>query len=88
MKHSLIQLASVVPFTYLEPFPIDTLPITDADGATKHSLDTVGPTPSTATKRVDGTSFSVYLVISIPLPALSNADLEVDKKNRSKSANL
>lgn len=52
-----------------------TFPITEADGATKQASETVGATPSTATNRVDGTSFSVYLVISIPFPALSKADL-------------
>lgn len=65
---------------YLDPFPILTFPITEAEGATKHSAETVGPIPSTATKRVEGTSFSVYLVISIPFPAPSSADLR-DNEN-------
>jgi hypothetical protein len=64
--------------TYLEAFPIVTSPITAAEGATKAPLsDIFGTIPSTATKRVDGTSFSVYLVISKPFPMLSKAELRI-----------
>jgi hypothetical protein len=58
--------------TYLELDPSVTSPITDADGATKVAVsDTVGATPSTATKRVDGTNRSVYLATSILAPMSS-----------------
>lgn len=61
--------------TYLDSFPIVTLPIIEADGAIKDISDTFGAIPSTATKRVDGTNFSVYFVNSIFLPTLSNVAL-------------
>jgi hypothetical protein len=62
--------------THLELFPIVTSPTTEADGATKVALsETWGATPSTATKRVEGTKVSVYFVISILLPIVSIAAL-------------
>jgi hypothetical protein len=64
---------------YLDSCPIVTFPITEADGATKEASERVGATPSTATNRVDGTSFSVYFVTSILFPALSNADLKEER---------
>ena len=61
---------------HLELLPIDTSPITFADGATKAAdSDTTGATPSTATNRVDGTRRSVCLATSIPAPILSRACL-------------
>jgi hypothetical protein len=55
-----------------------TSPTTEAEGATKVAFsDTEGARPSTATKRVEGTNFSEYLVISIPLPTLSRAALKI-----------
>lgn len=53
-----------------------TSPITDAFGATKLVVfATTGATPSTATKRVDGTNFSVYLATSKDEPTPSRAAL-------------
>lgn len=50
--------------------------MTEADGATKlFAPDTAGATPSTATKRVEGTNFSVYFATSIPAPIPSSIAL-------------
>ena len=51
-------------------------PIRDALGATKAAYGlVVGPMPSTATKRVDGTRRSEYLATSREAPKLSKAIL-------------
>ena len=60
-----------------------TSPITEALGATKAAAsDTSGATPSTATNRVDGTSFSVYLATSSCAPKPSRADLSKKRYRR------
>uniref|UniRef100_A0A7S2Y6K5 Uncharacterized protein n=1 Tax=Entomoneis paludosa TaxID=265537 RepID=A0A7S2Y6K5_9STRA len=63
----------MAPYQTLVCFPMVTSPITEAEGATKHSSETFGTTSSKATKRVEGTNFSEYFVTSIPFPALSKA---------------
>ena len=69
--------------SYLECSPIDTLPITEADGATKLlGPVTEGATPSTATNRVDGTNFSVYFATSILDPMASSFALDNRRKEK------
>jgi hypothetical protein len=78
-------------YTHLLALPIKTSPITEAEGATNDCAATLGLTPSTLTNRVEGTSCSVYFVISILLPALSRTVLsrnlvrDVKKRSNNKS---
>jgi hypothetical protein len=60
---------------------METLPMTEADGATK-LLDppTAGAMPSTAMNRVEGTNLSVYLATSTLAPKPSNMALKKWKK--------
>jgi hypothetical protein len=62
--------------TYLECSPSVTLPMTEADGAMKlFAPGRAGATPSTDTRRVEGTNRSVYFATSMPAPILSKAAL-------------
>ena len=59
----------MAPYHTLQFFPSVTSPMTLALGATKAVLgETEGVTPSTATKRVEGTRRSEYLTTSMDLP--------------------